>query len=438
MTELTHGKGFNDPYLEALSLLLLLRIKKYNEVVQLGPAILRKLPYCLFLWEIIGESFIKSINGPVTFEEINLTFGSENTLFVAYLMGAYGIGIDGSNGLNLGFLEECAFVLALRARIAYNARDIPYALNILDRLHHKSLSAYIDCADLLSDIWYLDGDRDNLKHFAFSPKLRSRNLSIFFYVKGNYHALVGEHKEARQAFLNAAQENPRNGSVWILIAQQCLELKDPEAAIESYLKSTGILLLKCPYVVSSSYLEIHPFNYKSWYGLGQVYELLGNDQLALEHYCQARFCSKIDFRVPLSIGKLYLKRNQPEAAVKSLIEASDCTSSPPDVLLELGNIFYSHLRRLDDALRVYYKYFEELLTTAGDLEEWTMFENNPKSLHALVALLKDCLAKSDFVRANKITSILTRFSRTEIIASSLNDDDTIGCTISSLISKAQE
>ena len=59
-------------------------------------------------------------------------------------------------------------------------------------------------------------------------------------------------------FKQALRLNPEYIAAWTLLGHEYVELKNTNAAIESYRRAT----------------EVNARDYRAWYGLGQTYELL--------------------------------------------------------------------------------------------------------------------------------------------------------------------
>ena len=111
--------------------------------------------------------------------------------------------------------------------------------------------------DLFSNILYIKenyGELANLAHRVFhNDKYRPESCCVI----GNYYSLRGDHHKAVVYFKRAIKLDNRFLSAWTLMGHEYLEMKNTNAAIESYRTA----------------VDIDPKDFRAWYGLGQVYEI---------------------------------------------------------------------------------------------------------------------------------------------------------------------
>lgn len=88
--------------------------------------------------------------------------------------------------------------------------------------------------------------------------------------------------------------------------------------------------------------------------MGQIYELLGADNYAIEYYSRAASLT-CDERIFIKLGERYFSRGQMEQSLKTFLEASTCSESPPSVHLHIGYVYYQ-MGRFDDALTHFIKW----------------------------------------------------------------------------------
>jgi anaphase-promoting complex subunit 8 len=108
--------------------------------------------------------------------------------------------------------------------------------------------------------------------------------------------------KAIQYFKRSLQLNRDYLPAWTLMGHEFVELKNSHAAIEAYRRAVGTLdvrlLMNCflPPLLS---LDVNPKDYRAWYGLGQVYELLDMHYYAIQYYNRATALRYASFSFPL-------------------------------------------------------------------------------------------------------------------------------------------
>ncbi len=239
------------------------KLGRYVEAFELLLDGFTSVPACLLAWEQIGLS-ISHCEGQqrvVLLERLVLLLHSSPffSLLEAYLLGEFrlclprpptvGEGVPEGEHLALEedfsiLFEGCRFAFYQRALAAYNAQMYEECKMNLQKMQEIDPQA-INGLNCLSDILFLEADRNGLYKVAMQCEKHQKFHPITCYVYGNYHALIGEHEEAALCFRRAIRLNPALSSSWILIAQQYLELKQPEAAIDAYLYATGTLDNAC-------------------------------------------------------------------------------------------------------------------------------------------------------------------------------------------------
>ena len=80
-------------------------------------------------------------------------------------------------------------------------------------------------------------------------------------------------------FRKALKVNRNYLAAWTLLGHEYLELKNTHAAVEAYRRAVGIPLSYIP-----TYSDLNRSDYRAWYGLGQVYEMLEMHYYALYYY----------------------------------------------------------------------------------------------------------------------------------------------------------
>lgn len=72
------------------------------------------------------------------------------------------------------------------------------------------------------------------------------------------------------------------------MGHEFVELKNSHAAIEAYRRAVGTCYLSAwSTPIDFVPLDVNPKDYRAWYGLGQVYELLDMHYYAIQYYNRA-------------------------------------------------------------------------------------------------------------------------------------------------------
>jgi tetratricopeptide (TPR) repeat protein len=158
--------------------------------------------------------------------------------------------------------------------------------------------------DLFSNILYIKenyGELANLAHRVFhNDKYRPESCCVI----GNYYSLRGDHHKAVVYFKRAIKLDNRFLSAWTLMGHEYLEMKNTNAAIESYRTA----------------VDIDPKDFRAWYGLGQVYEINQMYNYASHYFANAAL-SKYENIYLLLIDLKTLECGMPwEIAMRKWIE----------------------------------------------------------------------------------------------------------------------
>ncbi len=161
-------------------------------------------------------------------------------------------------------------------------------------------------------------------------------------------------------------------------------------------------------------IESRPGDFRGWFGLGQMYDLLDMHQLALEYYCRASRLAS-DHRIFTAIGDCYLIRGQGEHALRAFERALEAPFAPSSVHLKVG-LAHSRCISRDSrgggeasdshrlAIQHYRTYLEKnpaLLAADRPIDDQIVRE-------AILTVAKDDEANGDHMKATIWLSILSR------------------------------
>lgn len=140
------------------------------------------------------------------------------------------------------------FYLHQRALCLSTRREYEEARRTFEALLRRR-PEHTDGMDAYSDILYLMGDSVQLAildgRFARLVGNETASAAIAYHIRGNHLCLKGDYAGAAMMFHRAARADTYHYVAWILAAQQYLELRSPEAAIDCFLRATGRERARC-------------------------------------------------------------------------------------------------------------------------------------------------------------------------------------------------
>ncbi|CAG9570468.1 conserved hypothetical protein [Leishmania major strain Friedlin] len=119
-----------------------------------------------------------------------------------------------------------------------------------------------------SNVLYTKRDRLGLSSLAQSVYQADAFRAETNFAVGNYYVLLGQHDRAALHFHRATAIDPQCAEAWLLLGHAYVEVKNTTAAVEAYRTA----------------VELNERDYRGWYNLGQIYELLEAYHHALYYY----------------------------------------------------------------------------------------------------------------------------------------------------------
>jgi len=159
-------------------------------------------------------------------------------------------------------LEGTTFLKLCKANYHYNRTEYHEAERIL-----SSLEESLEAAELLSDILFQRAAKTELYSLVQHCTHRSQLHPSTAYATGNLYALLGQHEKAALSFRRVVRCDPKHVRARLLLAQQLIELRRPEAAL----------------VVYEEACLLAPADYRAWHGMGQLLGLM-------DHRSGSKFC----------------------------------------------------------------------------------------------------------------------------------------------------
>ncbi|KAG5483631.1 hypothetical protein CUR178_08298 [Leishmania enriettii] len=119
-----------------------------------------------------------------------------------------------------------------------------------------------------SNVLYTKRDRLGLSSLAQSVYQADPFRAETNFTVGNYYVLLGQHDRAALHFHRATAIDPQCAEAWLLLGHASVEVKNTTAAVEAYRTA----------------VDLNERDYRGWYNLGQIYELLEAYHHALYYY----------------------------------------------------------------------------------------------------------------------------------------------------------
>ncbi len=141
-------------------------------------------------------------------------------------------------GLQAGGLHESTYVLAQVAIAFHNMRRIEEAVQYFRQLSEAD-PYRLDNLDTYSNLLYVKEQRVELAYLAHKTAQVDKYRTETCCVIGNYYSLRSEHEKAVLYFQRALKLNPSYLSAWTLMGHEFIELKNTNAAIQSYRRAIG-------------------------------------------------------------------------------------------------------------------------------------------------------------------------------------------------------
>lgn len=134
--------------------------------------------------------------------------------------------------------KNCNYIITQMALAYHNKRDVDKAIEIFK--HLQDVDPFrLDNLDIFSNLLFV---KDMKKEMAF---LAHKATDIDKYrpetccVIGNYYSIRLDHPKAVIYFQRALKLNPQYLSAWTLIGHEFMEMKNTNAAIQSYRQAVG-------------------------------------------------------------------------------------------------------------------------------------------------------------------------------------------------------
>ncbi|WUR03423.1 cell division cycle protein 23-like protein [Vairimorpha necatrix] len=183
--------------------------------------------------------------------------------------------------------------LNLKGAVLYYKREYKEALEVF-----KKCDEFSDYLDLFSNILYINKD---IFLYDVSYKLINMNRykpETLCCIANTYSFKKNHHKAIE--YYNLCTNLLPCSMYFTLLGHEYIELKEYKKAIESYTKSIRLCIN----------------DYRGWYSLGKVYELLNMTETSLFYYKKSLEYKKDDTLIWLSLGNVYINLQMYEDGIK--------------------------------------------------------------------------------------------------------------------------
>nr|CDP99107.1 BMA-MAT-3, isoform b [Brugia malayi] len=242
-------------------------------------------------------------------------------------------------------LSECGFpnmpyIMNQAAASLNNMQEHDMALEFFKKV--RKLDPYrVEQMHLFSDSLYVRSARSDLADLAHTFFKTHKFCWETCCIIANYYSLRGEHEKAVVFLQRSLKLNPNNAAAWTLIGHEFMEQKNNPAACLAYRKA----------------IEADSHDYRGWYGLGQLYDILKMPSYSLYYYQQAHKCKPDDSRMLVALGEVYIRLNQIPDAQKCFLKAYKVGDVEGTALMLLGKL-YAKCNDNDQAALIYEKYLD--------------------------------------------------------------------------------
>ena len=242
-------------------------------------------------------------------------------------------------------------------------RQVDEAVGFFQKL--SDIDPYrLDNLDIYSNLLYVKEQRVELAHLAHKSVEIDKYRTETCCVIGNYYSLRRQHGKAVLYFQRALKLNPNYLSAWTLMGHEYMELKNTNAAIQSYRHAIGKNAFfqnqKAPHKIKASFAilfsEVNKRDYRAWYGLGQTYEMLKLHFYCLYYYKRAQELRPHDSRMLVALGECYERLDRQVDAMKCYWKAHCVGDMEGGIALYQLARMYEHVEEFDQAAAAYHQY----------------------------------------------------------------------------------
>jgi len=267
----------------------------------------------------------------------------------------------------LGYLKECGLqkctdYLAVEAEFLHTIQNYTMCIQRFQEMRRLDPYRFEDCGTF-SNVLFTSSKRVELASLAHELNDAEPFRAEACVVMGNYYSLRGEHQKAIEFFDRAVRLNPYEKSgTWILLGHEYTEINEPQMAIAAYKRAQ----------------QVDPNDHRSWYALGQQYELLEMHTASMFYFSKAANLQPYNTVILSALADSMAqcgKKNAAEILLRRCVAISgnlDASSIEGQTSLYRLAKFYENNRKEPSAAHYYSLYVRKLESCGGADNELVM------------------------------------------------------------------
>jgi anaphase-promoting complex subunit 3 len=202
--------------------------------------------------------------------------------------------------------QDTPWVMAQMGRAHYEQAAYAQAEVCYRRIRQMAPTRCQDMEIYSTILWHLKRETDLafLAHELIDASWKSPQA---WCALGNSWSLARDHEQALRCFKRATQLNPGFAYAFTLQGHEHVANEEYDKALTSYRLS----------------IAADSRHYNAWYGVGRVYEKLGNYELALDHFTKASKINPTNAVLICCIGTAHEKQKQTRQALSYFSQATE-------------------------------------------------------------------------------------------------------------------
>lgn len=202
--------------------------------------------------------------------------------------------------------QETPWVMAQMGRAYYEQAAYADAEAYYRRLRQVAPTRFEDMEIYSTILWHLKKETD-LAFLAHELVDASWQSPQAWCALGNSWSLARDHEQALRCFKRATQLNPKFAYAFTLQGHEHVANEEYDKALQSYRQG----------------MAADSRHYNAWYGVGRVFDKLGNYEKAFAHFTTASKINPTNAVLICCIGTVLEKQKQPRQALAYFSQATD-------------------------------------------------------------------------------------------------------------------
>ncbi|KAF4619001.1 hypothetical protein G7Y89_g14847 [Cudoniella acicularis] len=202
--------------------------------------------------------------------------------------------------------QETPWVMAQMGRALYEQAAYTEAERYYKRIRQVAPARFEDMEIYSTILWHLKRETD-LAFLAHELVDSSWQSPQAWCALGNSWSLARDHEQALRCFKRATQLNPKFAYAFTLQGHEHVANEEYDKALVSYRHG----------------MAADKRHYNAWYGVGRVYEKLGNYDKAFAHFSSATMINPTNAVLICCMGTVLEKQKQPRQALAYFTQATE-------------------------------------------------------------------------------------------------------------------